>query len=434
MMYDVAIIGGGPGGYTAALRARNYGLSVVLFEHNEMGGTCLNRGCVPTKYLAHVAEINRQLSELGTYGIEAESNNINFRQTQKKNYEIVSNLRNSLSEQMISCGIEIVCGRAELQADKTIVCSGTSYYAQNIIVATGSMPKMRLSDNVLTSNEALMLKKIPTSVSIIGGGVIAVELAEIFSGLGAIVNIYIRGERILRNWDKDIAVGLTQSMKKRNIKIHAKYTYDMLCSVKDELIISALGRKAVLEGLDLGLFQIGENHGIIVDDNGYTGTQGLYAIGDVVENSPMLAHVAMEQGRKVIDFIACGVKSKRAAVIKCIYTTPEIASVGMTESEAKENGRSPVVGKQLMYTNARTMIATTERGFVKIIADAVSREVIGAQFMCERATDLIVEVASAINNRETIDKMLNTIRPHPGFSEAITDALEIIERRLRNEF
>ena len=110
MMYDVAIIGGGPGGYTAALRARNYGLSVVLFEHNEMGGTCLNRGCVPTKYLAHVAEINRQLSELGTYGIEAESNNINFRQTQKKNYEIVSNLRNSLSEQMISCGIEIVCG------------------------------------------------------------------------------------------------------------------------------------------------------------------------------------------------------------------------------------------------------------------------------------------------------------------------------------
>ena len=433
MIYDVAIIGGGPGGYTAAFRAREQGLSVILFEYDRIGGTCLNRGCVPTKYLAHVAELNRQLSEMNVYGIQVERGNIDFQQTQMRNYEIVSTLREGLSEQMEAAGIEIVRGNARLNKDKTLSCNGQFYQALDFIIATGSVPNTAIGKNAITSNEALIIEKIPASVSIIGGGVIAVELAEIFQGLGSNVDIYIRGDKILRKWDKDIAQGLTQSMKKRSITIHTKCKKEELESVEDELVISALGRIPVVDSIDSALYQIGPSGGIIVDEVGFTGIENVYAIGDVVEESPMLAHTAMEQGKRVVDYIANGIKREKATVINCIYTSPEVASVGMTELEAKEKGILAVVGKQTMYSNARTMIATKERGFVKIIADVVSGKILGAQFLCERATDLIVEVAEAIDNQETVSQMLLTTRPHPGFSEAITEALEIIQRKMKNE-
>ena len=185
--------------------------------------------------------------------------------------------------------------------------------------------------------------------------------------------------------------------------------------------------------MDSALFQVGKNCGILVDENGSTGVSGIYAIGDVVEESPMLAHAAMAQGKKVVDYIAGNKVEKETALISCIYTKPEVATVGMTEEEAKQNGISAVVGKQVMYSNARTMIATKERGFVKIVADAVSGKIIGAHFLCERATDLIVEAATAINNEESVEQMLSTVRPHPGFSEAITEALEIIRKKVKNE-
>ena len=433
MIYDVAIIGGGPGGYTAAFRAREYGLSVILFEKAEIGGTCLNRGCVPTKYLAHVAEMNMQLLDMKTYGIQVENKGIDFQQTQCRNYEIVSTLREGLSEQLLLEKIEVVFGTAKVNGNKSIICNGLNYEANNIIIATGSIPAHIKGKKSITSNEALVLDEIPASVSIIGGGVIAVELAEIFNGLGSLVDIYIRGERILRKWDRDIALGITQSMKKRNIKIHKKCSNEILESVEDELVISALGRQPFFEEMDSALFQVGKNCGILVDENGSTGVSGIYAIGDVVEESPMLAHAAMAQGKKVVDYIAGNKVEKETALISCIYTKPEVATVGMTEEEAKQNGISAVVGKQVMYSNARTMIATKERGFVKIVADAVSGKIIGAHFLCERATDLIVEAATAINNEESVEQMLSTVRPHPGFSEAITEALEIIRKKVKNE-
>lgn len=430
MTFDVAILGGGPAGYSAAFEAVRHNMSVVLFERDAMGGTCLNRGCVPTKYLSHVARKYYELRTSETDGLSSQSLTLEFDKTQIRMKSIISSLRNGLEDQLNKSGINIISGYAEIVGGSLVVCNGFEYRAKNILIATGSAPVAPIVPNSITSNDILKLYKIPERLHIIGGGTVAVEFAEIFQMLGSDVAVSIRADRILRKWDKEIAVGVAHSMKKKGIHINKNSDFSAFDALPDEVILSAVGRTAVLPKTHSSLYEIGKTGGIVVDENGQTKTEGIFAAGDVIEGSAQLAHIAMEQGRRVVRFIAGEKVEKYFSVIQCIYLDQEIASVGLTETEAQEKGIEIVLAKQTMFSNARTMISTQERGFIKILAEKQSGKVVGAQLMCERAGDIVPELALAIDNGITVNKMLCSVRPHPSYSEAVTDTLRSLQEKL----
>lgn len=430
MKYNLAVIGGGPAGYSAALEAAKYGLSVILFEGNVIGGTCLNKGCVPTKYLAHTAEQFNQIKSASKYGISLENLKINYSVAVDRKDKLVSELRNELIQSLTQNKIEIIHGFAEVIDKNHISCNDVSYTVQNILIATGSIPSEPVISNTISTDELLQITEIPSSIKIIGGGVTAVEFADIFSKLGAEITLSIRGERILNGWDKELAVAVTQMLKKHGVKILPK------CSPKDfsegeySVTLSAVGRRANLMGLDNLNLQLGNDGGICIDESGKTNYDNIYAAGDVVSSSPKLAHVGMEQGRKIVQHIVGSSPSKKSAIVNCIYTDPEVASVGMTEKEAKEKGVEFSSGKINLHSNARTLIETDDRCFIKILAEKKTHRILGAQLLCKRASDIASEFVVAINNDMTVEQMLQSIHPHPSFSEAITDVLNILSLKL----
>ena len=438
-MYDLAIIGGGPAGYSAAYEAINANLSVVLFEKQDIGGTCLNRGCVPTKYLSHVA---RLYSDAKTSTVIEGDIRFNYGLAHSEMMHVISRLRSGITEGLTD-RVTVIEGNAAINDAQNVTCNGNKYEAKNILIATGTAPipcilsstpcLPRHLSSVISSDELLQMTESPAELHILGGGSIAVEFANIFSALGANVSIYIRGDRLLRTWDKEIAVGITQSFKKKGIKIYTKCDFSKL-ELQTGTILSAMGRNPVLPQMPADLVELKD--GIVVSETGETKTSHVYAAGDVIQNSPKLAHIAMEQGRNVVrhiigeDIVRCNGNynyNDKCNVIKCLYLDQEVASVGYTESkeskETKESSVEIVTGKATMYSNARTMISTQERGFIKISAEKHSGKIIGAQLMCERASDLIAELALAINQGLTCKQMLHSIRPHPTYCEAVTEAL-----------
>ena len=430
-MYDLAIIGGGPAGYSAALEGVRLGLSIILFEKNELGGTCLNRGCVPTKFLSHVAKIRTEMDMATENGISFAGTQIDFHKTMARKAEIISTLRNGLTQQMIRKKIQITQGTASIRERNKISCNGTEFETKNILIATGAVPVKPFIARAISSEEMLELDEIPKKLHILGGGSVAVEFACIFRALGSDVTISIRGERILQKWDKEIAVSLTQSMKQKGIRIQTKTNFETLQIENDAVILSAMGRIPNLEGLDNTYFDVGPRNGIITDVFGMTKTAGIFAAGDVVEGSPQLAHIGMEQGRQVARLIAGVAVTKPSAIVKTIIASQEIASVGLTEQEAKNKGIKVITAKQNLYSNARTMIATKERGFIKVVADWETKKIIGAQLMCERAGDIVAELALAINHNLSPEDMLVSIRPHPSYCEAITDVMMLLLEKMR---
>ncbi len=222
-------------------------------------------------------------------------------------------------------------------------------------------------------------------------------------------------------------------MKKRGIRIYPKCDEDILKGVRDEITVSAIGRKPVLDHMNKSLFLTDGSGGIVTDPSGQTKTKGVYAIGDVVSGSPMLAHTAMEQGIRAVSHIVHQKSAGAGAIIRCIYTKPEIACVGLTMEGALLRGKNAIAAKQTMYANARTLIVTKERGFIKIVAERGTRRLLGAQLMCERASDLVSELASAVQNGFTIDDMLGTTRPHPSYAEGVSEALGRARDGLDNE-
>lgn len=424
-MYKIAIIGGGPAGYSAAFEAVRYGFSVLLFEMDELGGTCLNRGCVPTKYLSHVAELYSNINESKRYGIGVEPTGLDYEKTVAESENIVSKLREDLTNNLLQSKITIVKGKAKLLDETHISYNGEVFEAEHIIIATGSKNTDKPFTECINTDELLRLKHLPDKLIILGGGVSAVEFADIFSRLGVRIDIYIRGKRILRKWSKEIATSISSVLKKNGVKIYTEADFADI-DKSSATVLSVLGRKPNLEGIDEsideGIISIADNGGIVVDEYYRTKTKNIFAVGDVTENSAQLAHVAMEEAKQVVRFIA-GETTKKSAVVQCIYTMPEVAVVGLSESEAKEAGIDYISSKQTMYSNARTVIGSTDRGFIKIIADKNTEKILGAELMCERASDMVGELALAINNGIIVSELEGSTRAHPTFYEAVTEAL-----------
>jgi dihydrolipoamide dehydrogenase len=429
-MYDLAIIGGGPAGYSAALEAIKYGLSVVLFERELIGGTCLNRGCVPTKFLAHVAELYDNANNSARYGIcHSGTIDLDFNATQQEMNDTVSKLRDGLAQLLEKNNVEIINGEAIIQDIGVIRCKGILYEATDILIATGSTQAKPIVENAVSSDDILKMDKIPDSALIIGGGVVAVEFAYILNKLGCRTTIMIRGERILRKWDKELAISVSSILKKSGIDILTKCTEEDYCRCDYEVVLSVAGRIPQRIGMEKISVTVDDNDAIYIDNQGRTSMPHIYAAGDVVSGSLMLAHAAMEQGRNVARIIA-NKRTSSSVVAECIYISPEVASVGMTEAAAKEEGIDVVTGKVNMVSNARTLIETDNRSFIKIVVDKITHEIIGAQLMCRRASDIASEFVVVINNKITVEKLKESVHPHPSFSEAIFDVLDVLDSKL----
>lgn len=452
MKYDLAIIGGGPGGYTAAEYAAKKGLSVVLFEADKMGGTCLNRGCIPTKALIHSAEKYKEMKNSDILGISAENTAYNFNKIHERKDFVVSSLRQGIEKLMKANKVTVVNAFAVVNScgeDGAVISTdGESYEAENIIIATGSVPavppiKGSDIDGVYTSNDLLENNgKELKSLVIIGGGVIGCECASIYLDLGCKVTILEAMEHILPPMDREIAQRLTMFLKKQgaSVNVSAKVTeiagekgdftvsYENkkgeACTAEAEAVLIATGRKANTAGLfecetTPELFK----GAVVADENGLTNLKNVYVIGDAKAYNVQLAHVAEAQAKNAVDIILGNPPTVDMSVIpSCIYTSPEIASVGMTEEEAKAKGISVKAAKCLTGANGKCLIENSESGYIKTVTDSESGKLLGAQLVCPRATDMVSEFALAISKGMKTADIASVIHPHPTFSEMISKA------------
>ena len=431
MTYDIAIIGAGPGGYTAADEAARRGLSVVLFERDLVGGTCLNRGCIPTKALLHDAAPGASLTELHA-----------------RKAAVVTQLRDGIEKLMRQRKVTVVHGHATITGTGSVSCDGITYDVHDIIVATGSAPStipvpgVCLS-GVYTSNDLLEGEGIDlSSIVIVGGGVIGVEFATVYAALGTRVTIIEATERILPPFDREVSQRVAAHLKRSGISVETSCAVrsidgepgSMLVAYADrrgaekvaeaEGVLLACGRHAVTDGLfSPELTPRMERGCIVCDELGRTSLEHVWAIGDVVAGTTQLAHVAEAQARNVVASIAGEEPPIRTDVIpSCVYTTPEVASVGLTEDSAKASGIKVTTSKALTGANGKCLVEGAESGYVKLVASSEDGRLLGAQLVCPHATDLVAELALAIALGCTAHQLASVIHPHPTTSELIGSA------------
>ena len=452
MEFDIAVIGAGPGGYTAAEAAAKEGKSVVLFEKDKLGGTCLNRGCVPTKALLHAAETWDAIGSADALGISVEGASYDFAAMHARKDQVVDTLRDGIAKLMKTNKVAVVEGTAQIVAPGVIECAGERYEAADIIIATGSIPSVppiegRDLAGVYTSDDLLEGGGVDLpSLAIIGGGVIGVEVAGIYAMLGCQVTVLEALDHLLPPMDKEIAQRLNASFKKQGVKVAAKAMVKGIARDGDELVVTyedkngaahevraagvlvATGRRAYTAELfaeGCGCEPEMERGAIVGDELGRTSVEHLYVIGDAKSRNIQLAHVAEAQAKNAVAAIVGKPAPVDVSVVpNCVYTSPEIASVGMTEAEAKEAGIAVKCGKSLAGANAKCQIEGCTSGYVKLVAEADTGVLIGAQLVYPRATDLVEELAVAVERGLTVEELAGVIHPHPTFSEGVAAAAE----------
>lgn len=453
MTKDIIIIGAGPGGYVAAIRAAQLGANVYLIEDREVGGTCLNRGCIPTKAYFRNAEIYSNIKRSEEFGITVDDVQINGKALQDRKKKIVSQLVKGI-ETLISSydNIEFIDGRASLVDKNTVKVKlkdgeTKEIKADNIVIATGSKPTMTETkgvelDGVITSDDLLEMEEIPETLIVVGAGVIGVEFASIYNGLGS--NVVLLASRMLKNADMEIRRRITPLLKKRGVdvymdirakeiikdgdklKVIAKYKKkDKEVEVVGDKVLIASGRGPVVEGLNLDEVGIVYTHkGIEVNEHFETNVEGIYAIGDVNNVGIQLAHVASSQGVYVVERIM-GLESKINLDVypNCVFCFPEVAHVGLTEEEAKEKKIEYKVSKFMFGANGKALTLGESDGLVKVISSRKDNKILGVHIIGPHANDLIHEGALAISNGLTVDHIANTIHAHPTLSEAFYEAV-----------
>ncbi|MBQ9707751.1 MAG: dihydrolipoyl dehydrogenase [Firmicutes bacterium] len=451
--YDVVVIGAGPGGYVAAIKAAKLGKSVAIIEKTRAGGTCLNRGCIPTKAMLHAAEVYRSAVEGEQFGVSVSGASFDYGKICEYRESTIDQLVGGVEQLLAGNGVKVYEGLGRLLPGKKveiITAMGTELIeAENVIIATGSVPVLPPIpgadlEGVVTSDGLFGMKEMPESLIIIGGGVIGTEFAQALSALGCRITIIEALARPLANMDKEISQNLRMILKKRGVDIHVSSTVEsiektekgLLCRFSEKgkeqtaeaaFVLCAAGRRANTEGLIGEGLELEMDRGrIVVNDRLETSLPGVYAIGDVIPGI-QLAHVAEAEGMFVAEEIAGEDPELRLDIVpSCVYTSPEIGCAGMTDAEAKDAGINVVTGKFIMSANGKSLIAGEERGFIKVVAEAGSERILGAQMMCGRATDMIGEFVTAIANDLTVSNMLRGMRAHPTYNEGIGEALEDI--------
>ena len=471
--FDLVVIGAGPGGYEAAIEGVQKGMKVALVENRELGGTCLNRGCIPTKTIIHTAELYHELQSGPSIGLTVREPAVDMEMVQKRKDEVLEQLRKGIASLMKTNRISVFYGtgtildrehvKVALSGEKTGEKAEEQPDGQkqdqvvletgHILIATGSVPACppipgSSLPGVVTSDGLLDKKDLFEHLIIIGGGVIGMEFASVYSSLGHGVTVIEALDRILPTMDKEIAQNLKMIMKKRNVDIHTgakveeilrtedgaglicRYVEkDKPCEARADGILIAAGRRAYTGGLitdesSQEVKDMAMERGRIVTDETYeTSVPGIYAIGDVT-GGIQLAHAATAQGRNAVAHMAGENMVIRTDIVpSCVYTNPEIGCVGISADEAKARGIEAVTKKYIMSANGKSILSQQERGFIKVVADSDSHRILGAQMMCARATDMISQFAVAIANELTLEDMAKVIFPHPTFSEGILEAV-----------
>jgi dihydrolipoamide dehydrogenase len=451
---SIVVIGGGPGGYVAALRAARHGAAVTLVENGLIGGTCLNRGCIPTKALLASAEALSRARAGEEYGFEVAGEiKPDFGRMMARKDGIVTRLRDNVEILLKKAGVTVLRGTGRLDGPGkvTVELAGggtTTVEADKIILATGSEPaRLPMFDfdhpNILTSTEALALDKIPESLLIVGAGVIGCEFASFYNELGVKITMVEMLPQMLPLEDLRLAKQFQSTYRKRGINVMLKTKVESITEYADdhvtaklsdgsevtaEKILVSVGRKPNSAGIGL------ETVGADVDPRGYvvvneyleTTAPGVYAIGDV-NGGQMLAHVASYEAFVAVDnALAATPEGRRARDLRstpsCTYSTPEVASVGLSEDQAAESGYTPVTGTYRFAALGKTMAMGEETGYVTIIADKGTDLVLGASMMGAHVTDIVHEVAVAVQNGLTVKQLGDTIHAHPTVAEAIMEA------------
>ena len=454
--FDLVVIGAGPGGYVSAIRAAQLGKRVALVEEDRLGGTCLNRGCIPTKALMHTAEVIREFKSAEELGIKDSSFSLSFPGMHERKKQVVDKLVSGVEALIAGNKIDYYSDRGRVTGPHTVVAGDETLDCEYILLATGSKPHIPPipgldTKGVVTSDEILTGDGLKTdSLIIIGGGVIGVEIASIYNAIGAEVTIIEAMDRILPNMDKEISQNLSMILKKRGITINTgarvekveeageglKVTYvakEKRETAEARNLLVAIGRMPnTSDLLDESLGIEMERGFVKVDETGKTSCDSIYAIGDIVLGGIQLAHAASATGINAVEsmFGVQGAGKSVSTIPSGIYTDPEIASVGMTEAQVKEAGIPYKAGKAMTSANGKTIIESGDRGYVKLIFATEDYEpyrngqLLGAQIVSKRATDMIGGIALAMSSQVTLEEMSSGIWPHPTFSEVIGEAIE----------
>lgn len=446
-MKDIIVIGGGPGGYVAAIRAAQLGANVSVVERDSFGGTCLNRGCIPTKAIYRTAELFNTLKHISDFGINVKEFSIDVDTIQNRKSNIINTLVSGIEALLKGNGVEVIRGEATL-IDKNTVnvkCENEKIIlkGKNIIIATGSqseIPEIQGKEhkNVITSDELLDFKSIPETLVVIGGGVIGMEFATIFNAMGSKVKVIVARDSILYDVDRELTKRFTAMAKKSGIEILTSTkvkSFDgedkvlIQCegkkgevSIEADLVLLAKGRKALLKGIDTEKIGIETyKKGIKVDKNYETSVKDLYAIGDV-NGISLLAHAASHQGVQVVEHILLNKPCDDLVIPSCIFTFPEIATVGITEEEAKAKNISYKKNKFMFGANGKALALGEGEGFVKVISDE-NNKLIGIHIMGPHASDLILEGTLAVEKNMTVKDIKEVVHSHPTLGEALYEAI-----------
>jgi len=454
---NIAILGGGPGGYVAAIQAAKLGAKVVLIEKDKIGGTCLNTGCIPTKAMVRSAEIFNNVKHASEFGCDAQKVSIDLHKVVSRKDAIVKQLVSGIGYLLQHHQVEVVNGTGEMIDHNTIVVkkgnNETIVNADNIIIATGSnVAKLPIPGldypNVMTSEQILDLNELPDTLAIIGGGVIGMEFAFIFNSFGVNVSVMEYFGDCLTTLDDDICKEITDIAIQKGIKLYTSSKVQeikmsengksIITFVKDnetknlvaDKVLVSVGRTPCLDGIDttkLGLEQTSSQRGIQVNESLQTNIPNIYAIGDVTEKL-MLAHVASHQGMIAVKNIM-GTKCDMDydIVPNAIFTDPEIAVVGISEKQAKQEQREVCIGKFPFSANGKALTLGETRGFIKLISEKETGQILGGAIIGPHATDLIAEITLAVKNKLTAHQIIQTIHAHPTTAEGIHEAALAIE-------
>lgn len=463
--YDIVFLGAGPGGYVAAIRAAQLGLNVAVIEKEYVGGTCLNRGCIPSKSLLRSAEIYRNTLDGEKFGIEATNVSLNFANVQKRKNMVVEQLRNGVEALFKKNKISLIRGYGQIIGSdsssrriiniKKLNDENEQVTAKNVIIATGSIPRVLNGMNadgsyIMTSDDVLEMKELPKSIIIIGGGVIGMEWASLLRDFGVEVTVVEFMPTILPFEDNEVSKEMLRSMKKKKVKIHtdtkvlaetinvennqveldASKGDKVVHFIADKVLVS-VGRQSLIDDIGLETTNVKTEKGVIVVNDYYqTEDSDIYAIGDCI-GGLQLAHVASHEGIIAVEHIA-GENPKvldYTSVPKCTFTNPEIASIGISEEEAKERGIDYKTGKFQFRGIGKSLVHGETDGFVKFVVEKNTKTLLGVHMIGPHVTDMITEAGIAKVLESTSEEIAHTIHPHPTLSEAIMEAALDVEKK-----